>query len=545
MSKYQDYDLKKLRGSMKRITGVTPPKKTGRDRLLKTIERAATVKPIERASQITPPAPPAPPVPPKIIRQTEKATETPHKAMKTTDLKRTPEQMISDVIKTTQVHLSAPAAPAASRQAFIIEKALNNANYCEFDYIHDTSTIKKTSASDTSVFFAKPIARNTDEVEIAIKVSFDPIRPKRDNSLIMEQLNYRLMNQLLLRQLSPHLIAYIGSFRCPTSVLDNNSVLLKKQNALELSVAETIKGDLERTEKQYPTPFQDTFGKADERKNYSFMITEKATNAKSLKKWICHASTNEISSVLFQILFTFEMFNRIGFRHNDAHPGNILIEDRSLDSNTPETTQYNIDGQIYEFSTKRNFVKIFDFDRSSFNCDPKKVDESIEPIIKTYVQNLKERIPNQTGCRNSGIDVSNTYCQEYGQCNGMNSKYDTFLTLKSLMLRIHDCLKKANSADKKILKDTADWISNIVGKVPKDKISATSKRPDGYWIATGTKKEYIPTDEELPSTLSILKTDLFKNNRKNSPTSGVPMFVLPPPVPSAPLKKLNKRKTAK
>ena len=204
----------------------------------------------------------------------------------------------------------------------ILELAIDTKpNLCDFDYLHSIKSITKTSASDTSVFLAT-VGRDVNAIDIASKVFYTPVGLDIDNSLIMEQENYKLMNQVILHGWTPHLIAYVASFVCPEKAL----------TTLTPNVRKNIMADLAKAIKTYPsaTVFNSVYNVPKQR-TYSFLFTEQAQHYQPLKEWICNdnISLSSIKSVLFQTLYTLEVFNRIGFRHNDPHAGNVLIEDHS------------------------------------------------------------------------------------------------------------------------------------------------------------------------------------------------------------------------
>ena len=77
---------------------------------------------------------------------------------------------------------------------------------------------------------------------------------------------------------------------------------------------------------------------------------------------------DEINNVLFQIFYTLECFNRIGFRHNDLHMNNILLFEN------PVEIRYRL--RLFRFTDMKGNVyvkkipygkwdvRIFDLDRA-------------------------------------------------------------------------------------------------------------------------------------------------------------------------------------
>lgn len=406
--------------------------------------------------------------------------------------------------------LNISANTKTAKTAKSAKSLLPSATNCDFDNIHRVNPLTKTSASDTSVFLAT-IGRDTQAVDIAAKVFYTPVGLNIDNSLILEQENYKLMNQVVVNRWTPHLIAYVASFLCPGEALDN----------LPVNVRKNIISDLKTSVKNYPSEkvFSGVYNVPKQR-TYSFLFTEQAKNFQPLKEWICAAnvSLKSIKSVLFQALFTLEVFNRINFRHNDPHAGNVLIEDHSSVESSPASLVYDIDGERFEVPTKNNFVKLFDFDRSYFDCISKSKNKDVIRLKDTYKRNLSDR--GMSSCVNTALE--NNYCAGAGECNRQNAKYDTFLMLKSLVLKIDECEKRNTPA----LKQTLKFLHQIIDGVPKKYIhNEPPKFPDGYWLLKGNQ-DYIPKDDEMPSTLDILQSNFFTDFTKDVKGKGV-AFTLP------------------
>jgi uncharacterized protein YxeA len=114
----------------------------------------------------------------------------------------------------------------------------------------------------------------------------------------------------------------------------------------------------------------------------------------------------EKRSVLFQLLYTLYVFEKIEFSHGDLHIGNIFILD------VPKTEMcYIIEGQQYRFETTK-LVKIYDFDHGTF-CKTTSIrvnrDESFtidEELNKTRnIDNTLNTMYAETNIFNKNLDL--------------------------------------------------------------------------------------------------------------------------------------------
>jgi hypothetical protein len=311
-----------------------------------------------------------------------------------------------------------------------------------------------------------------------------------------------------LRFLKPkEWIPYLKSFVVAPTILDNIRADLQNISPRDLSLFDQEK--------------------------YHFLLSEKSRNAKTLAKWISmpQLKTEEIRSVIFQILYTFEVFNRLGFRHNDAHIENIFIEDWSDNQDMSNDTQYNVDGVWYRFKTKSHFVKIFDFDLSFFNCDRTQIHPDYHYLIDMYETQLKKH--NIKNCVNTRLETAEL-CQKYGLCSHVNPKYDTFNTLWDLKLEIENVASPG-------LKKLTKWIETHLGgatkhlAVEKDRDGDLMYHSDNSYVLTrhlvndptNPTSDIIPTDDEMSSTLQLLQSDYFAGKRTNRPRPTIPSYSLP------------------
>lgn len=320
---------------------------------------------------------------------------------------------------------------------------------CDLRALKKLVTIPKNSASITGIFFSEHDGPGPHR-DVTIKASFAPKGEESlvfDNSLVIERVNYQLIaNQLIRRRWSPHVASYVASFQCPTPDL----MSLGGDMGVIKEVMFTKKPVTKPTGTKVRAVLRDAEEENEANKSYygtsdvqydlnkvNFVLTERMKGAQ-LEKWMTKPhSLTEWKSVLWQILYTLEVFNRIGFRHNDLHLGNAFIEDLS-GTDAPDNTMYvtdldPTDGWSYHVvPTKRNNVRIFDFDRSTLECDAGSYHKDYKPLIDRYMSELS------TGCTNTRmatkpllkkIKHAFTHCNDEGACQARNQKFDAFTVL--------------------------------------------------------------------------------------------------------------------
>lgn len=168
------------------------------------------------------------------------------------------------------------------------------------------------------------------------------------------------------------------------------------------------------------------------------------------------------------------------------------MEDWST-SSMSESSLYKIDGKSFCINTKDNFVKMFDFDRSSFYCDRTKINSKYHWLIEEYEKELQALNIVTTKCENPYTNANSYLCKTYGQCNEPNSKYDAYLTLSFIRKELEG--KKAKRGD---LKTVYDWIYAITR--PAFRETASNDRI--HLIST-------PADKVFPTVGELLNSDFF------------------------------------
>ena len=164
--------------------------------------------------------------------------------------------------------------------------------------------------------------------------------------------------------------------------------------------------------------------KLNNNKKLRVLLTESvdAANITSLQNFLkTNGKTiNEITNVLLQVLWTLECFNRIGFRHNDLHLGNILVVKHARKSkNTHRIFKYTC---TKTKQVKKVYlpvieweVRIFDFDRSG----------------KARMKNLKS-VYNTAYHLNYNTNVD--MFMRLRTDNTLNSQFDTYKIMASMAM---------------------------------------------------------------------------------------------------------------
>lgn len=309
---------------------------------------------------------------------------------------------------------------------------------CDLSKLHDLKGIPKNSASLTSIILAEhdgaypELPRN-----VLFKASFGLTTKKLpkagygsrtgyqyDDSLSIELLNYEFVANVMIRKRwTPNLASYVASFQCSPKDLaslpneEKAQILYNSMYAMDgkcLSVKCAVD--------------QESDNLIFDRNIVNVLITERMTGEK-LEDWMQRPHPLAMwKSVLFQILYTLECFNRIGFRHNDLHLGNIFIENIP---GAPMYTFYMInddDADYLKVPTKNCQVRIYDFDRSTLLCNVDSINPAYAADITIPYERKLELMSagSVTGCENTRMRL---HCEREGACQAPNAKFDAFTVL--------------------------------------------------------------------------------------------------------------------
>jgi len=379
-------------------------------------------------------------------------------------------------------------------------------NRCDIgSLIEDARVLNKTSSSETIIILGKFLEKFPKKQKnsffstllgifsdkdaplnpsfsdnIVVKLSFATTETSRDNSLDVEICIYKnIINKLIQKRFTPHVITYVGSFRCPNFFQQLIALQYPTfpEKVSELNRNYFLKMVFEQMvsiEGKYVTDTSDYDQVEEDDPTYDFniaqfLIIEKG-NGGSLNKNFDNYSIEDWRSILFQTLYTFHVFSLVGLKHNDNHLENILI-----DKVDQINISYLIDESNYFLVPVSNFVKIFDFDLSYFKECPK---------------NLK-------------LD-NGRFCKNYGMCNDNNAKFDVFIFLCG----IYSKMKLQRSTPQTLF--VIDFIESVVDK-------KLLKTEWGFHCRLCSFDEdhdcdgpYTPSDKEMAPVLKMLKNNIFK-----------------------------------
>ena len=212
-------------------------------------------------------------------------------------------------------------------------------------------------------------------------------------------------------------------------------------------------------------------------------------------------------NILFQIIYTLEVFNRVGIMHNDLHTGNVFIIMKNNSFKQPNYkktfrkyrfkagngTQYSINLENIGFD-----VRIYDYDRSyKFN----KPGTEFPEILKTNNMIIYRDFNQYHHTQNPYFDTYKILCNLYHNYIGILP--GTFLTL------IHDFFIKHSLLN-----------SGIVGT--KDYLSASAPYDiRDYFLINSQPVGHMKTTEEI---LINLTTDFFIGEYLSGKEAQVPVI---------------------
>jgi hypothetical protein len=317
-----------------------------------------------------------------------------------------------------------------------------------FPVLENVRLNKKNSASDSIIIFGN-FEYNNSLLPIVIKFTFKSKDPLDNSLLVEEQIYSNVISDLLANNITPHIVPYIVSLRGCDFVI--SSGIPKNWN------------------NEAKTQFRFEYDQISKTKKYDMssvtMIISSQTQGLTLEKFLSTPhSESSIVGIIFQILYTLYCFALKGLRHNDLHFGNIFI-----DKNTEtETYTYKINKRIIELKCNYH-ARIYDFDRGSI----------YHPAVE----------------RNFKLDT--IFCQEFNECNGINTKIDLFSFISGLILYW-------NSMPLIIRK----WIDRITSKKfrddrVEDRINALEFKNNYYYQIWFPNREY--KNDDLNSIKECMK----------------------------------------
>jgi hypothetical protein len=274
---------------------------------------------------------------------------------------------------------------------------------------------------------------------------------------------------------------------------------------------------------------------------------------------------NERKQVMFQLIYTLYVFEKIQFSHGDLHTGNIFIVD------IPETEMiYIVNGQQYRFKTKK-MVKIYDFDHGTIckrseikiNTDESfMINEKLNPI-----RNDDEYFNihyAETNIFNKNLDIVillNALISEFPDAHDSFTAYDSFTCFEDVDRGFdkffRDCFPGFDSVNPLSRVTVYDTYSDLLTRTPEllDESNrifgidiADESEIDFYGISgeimnmtwlqyfkkLGTKHGRIVKNLKskaennnlwIPDTIIIPKEDMFKKDYFTSLESSLPIDI--------------------
>lgn len=119
----------------------------------------------------------------------------------------------------------------------------------------------------------------------------------------------------------------------------------------------------------------------------------------------------EFLAIYWQVLYTLEVFNRMGLRHNNLNSRNIFIAQYPEEQ---RVYKYVVDDGTEFYVPSRLVVHITDFNMATVTLTEGFNDEWEK--INTFIEDDQYNIDERT----------ESFCQAFGICNDFNPKFDTF-----------------------------------------------------------------------------------------------------------------------
>ena len=331
---------------------------------------------------------------------------------------------------------------------------ISNTNYTDRQQLKATKTVKPEILEALREMFSniKPGYEN-DGCYLNDSIKFT-------NSLITEISAYKYLNRFIKYNISPHIVQFYGAEYM------KYSDLIKQEKYKPVLKSNKSFFSFSRKPQQPPSPQplvlipdfecdRNNKLKADTIfvvQNTQFDINKKIISYADLLKIITddYAKFDDIDRkiaqlimpiIIFQVLYTLECFDAVNFRHNDLHPGNILLY-IDIYEQLPE----DVDFTIWEF-IKDNFVRMLK--RSEYMSYTLK-DNNGNPIeLKVPYMGITAKIYD--------FDLSSKYKSSYD-----DDEFSSFSTI-NIIGKPNDYIFNFGYAyfDKKNLYDRYKFLSSI------------------------------------------------------------------------------------
>ena len=263
------------------------------------------------------------------------------------------------------------------------------------EHFENFDLLSKNTSSNSIVFsaFLKPIATREMNIIRYTRNFFDrkvffKVYPKglfNVDQLYTEKNIYEQLYKLVKYNVTPNIISKVA-----TSELSNfyTNFVTKLNKTFSDSMKQQIK-DINDIAKLKENSFM--------WETTNIIMTQ--PGGATFKSVFLDLSSEDKKKVLFQMLYTLYVFEKIEFSHGDLHHNNIFIVD------IPETElSYLVEGTFFRFKTTR-LVKIYDFDQSII-CNDTNI--KYNRTNETVIRKIKNPIREETGWA-SRIGLSNIF----------------------------------------------------------------------------------------------------------------------------------------
>lgn len=355
-------------------------------------------------------------------------------------------------------------------------------NFTSLEPLHDGKGV-----SDTFMFFAtlsvpSKLENRTTQPNVMLKMAFASKDPIADDSLRVERDMYELVaNTLFVKQYTPHVVLYYGELACIdfyTNLRRITAVGRSKRAAFFYELVRPLRDSREYNVDDMHTlitesvPGRRTWHRILERTNVPDL-----DDAEQLTRF-----TDMYCPVLFQLLYTLQVFAEVGLQHNDLHANNILI---ALTPTDYVSMYYELDADTRFVYNTDVEVRIIDFDRAI-------------------------KVPTRyDACRIDNTVLTSTYlCERYGQCPQFDARVDLFTVLRQFYYYTSHNRYAQAFVERQLPKDLLDRPSSgkIVGRFAYL----------GSLCVCGTEKCKQCTllrDERIPSARTVLMDEAFREHR--------------------------------
>jgi serine/threonine protein kinase len=240
--------------------------------------------------------------------------------------------------------------PRLSSVRTVLEKHtfLKDENRCLLLEHIENNLNGKVVLNNTQGINAELFKASFDNIDLAIKVNFF-LKNKSVQKNPAEVKIFQLVREMHEKNISPHFVLYVTDFECDTSDIYDETAQVEYSDKVHVIVTEWI-------------------------------------NSGNLKEYLEKHKNNPnlpylIKSIVFQMTYSLACLQKRwpAFRHNDLHPGNILIY--SLPTNRGPYTSYKYYDKIFRVPNYGVYCVITDFGLSEIST---KVDNKMTERLTAY-----------------------------------------------------------------------------------------------------------------------------------------------------------------